>query len=101
MFRNLTKNKQLLDEANHDIKNYTDRGQCCLPKRMFYYTFKDIRNVKNDYTKFAILFILFWRPFRLEMLAAPGPSHDRVINCFFLYKFDPKNLLLGADHIGG
>ena len=25
-------NKQLLDEADHDIKNYPDRGQCCLPK---------------------------------------------------------------------
>ena len=26
-------NKQLLDEAEHDIKNYSDRGQCYLPKR--------------------------------------------------------------------
>jgi hypothetical protein len=25
--------KQLLDEAEHDIKNYSDRGQCYLPKR--------------------------------------------------------------------
>ena len=25
-------NKQLLDEAEHDIKNYPDRGQCYLPK---------------------------------------------------------------------
>ena len=24
--------KQLLDEAEHDIKNYPDRGQCYLPK---------------------------------------------------------------------
>ena len=24
--------KQLLDEAEHNIKNYPDRGQCCLPK---------------------------------------------------------------------
>jgi hypothetical protein len=23
--------KQLLDEAEHDIKNYSDRGQCYLP----------------------------------------------------------------------
>jgi hypothetical protein len=23
-------NKQLLDEAEHDIKNYSDRGQCYL-----------------------------------------------------------------------
>ena len=27
------KNKQLLDEAEHDIKNYSERGQCYLPKR--------------------------------------------------------------------
>ena len=27
-----TDNKQLLDEAEHDIKNYPDRGQCYLPK---------------------------------------------------------------------
>ena len=26
-------NKQLLDEAEHDIKNYSDRGRCYLPKR--------------------------------------------------------------------
>ena len=26
-------NKQLLDEAEHYIKNYSDRGQCYLPKR--------------------------------------------------------------------
>ena len=26
-------NKQLLDEAERDIKNYSDRGQCYLPKR--------------------------------------------------------------------
>jgi hypothetical protein len=25
--------KQLLDEAEHDIKNYSDRGQCYLPNR--------------------------------------------------------------------
>ena len=25
--------KQLLDEAEHDIKNYSDRSQCYLPKR--------------------------------------------------------------------
>ena len=25
-------NKQLLDEAEHDIKNYPDRGQCYLLK---------------------------------------------------------------------
>ena len=25
-------NKQLLDEAENDIKNYPDRGQCYLPK---------------------------------------------------------------------
>ena len=25
-------NKELLDEAEHDIKNYPDRGQCYLPK---------------------------------------------------------------------
>ncbi len=25
--------KQLLDEAEHDIKNYSERGQCYLPKR--------------------------------------------------------------------
>jgi hypothetical protein len=25
--------KQLLDEAEHDIKNYSDRGQYYLPKR--------------------------------------------------------------------
>jgi hypothetical protein len=26
-------NKQLLDEAEHDIKNYSDLGQCYLAKR--------------------------------------------------------------------
>ncbi len=26
-------NKQLSDKAEHDIKNYSDRGQCNLPKR--------------------------------------------------------------------
>jgi hypothetical protein len=26
-------NKQLLNEAEHYIKNYSDRGQCYLPKR--------------------------------------------------------------------
>ena len=25
-------NKQLLDEAEHDIESYPDRGQCYLPK---------------------------------------------------------------------
>ena len=25
-------NKQLLDEAEYDVKNYPDRGQCYLPK---------------------------------------------------------------------
>jgi hypothetical protein len=25
--------KQLVEEAEHDIKNYSDRGQCYLPKR--------------------------------------------------------------------
>ena len=27
-----TDNKQLLDECEHDIKNYPDQGQCYLPK---------------------------------------------------------------------
>ena len=26
-------NKQLLDEAVHDIKNFSDRSRCYLPKR--------------------------------------------------------------------
>ena len=29
----LTINKQLLDEVEHDIMNYQNRGLCCLPKR--------------------------------------------------------------------
>ena len=29
---NVLENKQLLNEAEHDIKNYPDRGQCYLPK---------------------------------------------------------------------
>ena len=29
---NFSANKQLLNEAEHDIKNYPDRGQCYLPK---------------------------------------------------------------------
>ena len=27
-----TNNKQLLDEVEHDIVNYQNRGLCCLPK---------------------------------------------------------------------
>ena len=34
IYQNYSDNiKQLLDEAEHDIKNYSDRGQCYLPKR--------------------------------------------------------------------
>ena len=29
----ISNSKQLLDEAEHDIKNYSDLGQCYLPKR--------------------------------------------------------------------
>ena len=29
----ISNNKPLLDETEHDIKNYSDRGQCYLPKR--------------------------------------------------------------------
>ena len=29
-------NVQLLDEAEHDIKNYSDRGQSYLPKPIFF-----------------------------------------------------------------
>ena len=25
-------NKQLLDEAEHDMKNYAERGECCRPR---------------------------------------------------------------------
>jgi hypothetical protein len=29
----IIRDKGLLDEVEHDIKNYSDRGQCYLPKR--------------------------------------------------------------------
>ena len=29
---NSSNNKQLLDEVEHDIMNYQNRGLCCLPK---------------------------------------------------------------------
>lgn len=43
-------NKQLLDEAEHDMKNYAERGECCRPRlnaevdkftRFYYYSCKD------------------------------------------------------------
>ena len=43
-------NKQLLDEAEHDMKNYAERGECCRPRlnaevnkftRFYYHSCKD------------------------------------------------------------
>ena len=31
-FVNNNDDKQLLDEGEHDLKNYSDQGQCFLPK---------------------------------------------------------------------
>jgi hypothetical protein len=35
IFKAFSDNKQLLDEAEHDIKNYSDRGQCYPPQLCF------------------------------------------------------------------
>ena len=66
-------NKQLLDETEHDIKNYPDRGQCYLPKTKAEAI--DARTAAGQFCCFAILAASRWlrhqRPI-ISFLTAPS-----------------------------
>jgi hypothetical protein len=72
-----TNNKQLLDEAEHDIKNYSDQGQCYLPKRN--YTFKrEFTFIQRSKSAAGHCLFVFSRAFSFKLLTALGLGHERV-----------------------
>ena len=64
-------NKQLLDEAEHDIKNYSDRGQCYLKDSSLSFS-------EANLLQAIVCLFVFSRAFSFKLLTALGLGHERV-----------------------
>jgi hypothetical protein len=114
-----------LDEAEHDIKNYSDRGQCycrseaeadnidrglnnswCYAKAesnncfiIHLKTSETYKMIKWNLVMFQVYLFYFRALLSLSCWPYRGLGTTASNNIFFGCKFDPKKLLLDAEHV--
>jgi hypothetical protein len=108
----VTNNKQLLDEAEHDIKNYSDRGQYYLNNSWCHAkaesnncfiihlkTSETYKTIKQSLVMFQVYLFYFRALLSLSCWPCRGLGTTASNNIFFGCKFHPKKLLLDAEHV--